>query len=479
MKNIKHRKLDAIVILLIIAIVVTPVDDLPFFNQILLGVSIRMAAFPLIIAIFLFWWGSLFHEREFPHHISKGLLGLFIIWSGITVLVNWQEILFNTTKGLNGLDRVISQFALLIIMFFSSFVVYYVMKYNWRENGLFIFRKYVLISFLIIGLYSSIEIFSVLGEPSARQIILEMSMVVHSGIYYLTQIRSLCAEPAWFGIYMAFAFPWLCSYLLAERHNKLFYILIFIYALILVYFTQSRTAYFIVTAEAIAFFIILITRMKRVARKGIISVCIILLLGISMVAIIYPEVLTDRGYSVFLSLLDPNQAEYLGQSRPFLLSNSTRFGSLQIALNMGLDHLIAGVGLGQYGFYLPYYITDDLSSNPEMTFAASTLPGTWWAPAHNLFARYFAETGIIGLSLLLAIWITLIRGCWRTHRMLSESSYEKLDLIGSSFIICILGTLACGLAADTFRFVGYWFVLGIGWYFIELPDIIKNSKLSA
>jgi hypothetical protein len=76
--------------------------------------------------------------------------------------------------------------------------------------------------------------------------------------FWDTPLRSLSGEASWFGMYLSFVFPWLMSYYFtASKTYKYYYLVIIIYALILTFLTYSRTAYFIIAFQIIAFILII------------------------------------------------------------------------------------------------------------------------------------------------------------------------------------------------------------------------------
>jgi O-antigen ligase len=269
-------------------------------------------------------------------------------------------------------------------------------------------------------------------------------------------------------MYMAFVFPWLFSYILSEKQGRSIFIVLVVYALVMVYFSRSRIAYITILAELLCFFVILLGKASQRVRRSVIYIGIAVLVCSSSFMFISLDEPIQMVWNVITSLTISQQ------EGEFYLSNIARFGSQQTAFNIGLDHPILGVGLGQYGFYMPYYLPDYAYDSSEILIFASFLEDTPWAPAHGLYVRLIAEIGFIGLGLFLAIWISFLWSCWQTYRTLNKQG-NRLGSLGIPLILSVLGVLMVGFTADTFRFFGYWFTLAIGWYYIEIPKILSNE----
>jgi O-antigen ligase len=161
-----------------------------------------------------------------------------------------------------------------------------------------------------------------------------------------------------------------------------------------------------------------------------------------------------------------------GEETAYYMSNIGRLGSQNAAWRMSLEWPIFGAGLGQYGFHMPDYVASEAFMSYEIQNWASTSEDTPWAPVHGIFPRIAAETGFVGLSLWLLMWLTLSWSIWQRCRL----SLKRGNIIELTLLISIGGTLLVGFNADTFRFFGYWFLLAIGWAYVSANSSLFNYQ---
>jgi len=105
-------------------------------------------------------------------------------------------------------------------------------------------------------------------------------------------------------------------------------------------------------------------------------------------------------------------------------------------LRMIADHPARGVGLGnfQYVFESRYNIdiNDDLRRGVH---------------AHNLWLQQFAELGLLGGALYVALWIRIIGLCWRSAR-------ERPGFLSLGLFLSIVAILASNLTSNMFFLTG-------------------------
>lgn len=129
-----------------------------------------------------------------------------------------------------------------------------------------------------------------------------------------------------------------------------------------------------------------------------------------------------------------DQVDFLSQRANVLQSyDSERFDAQRTGLELGLSNL---VGIG-----------------PAMTDS-----GGLFAP-HSLFIRAFAETGLIGLALLVTLLATLVVPTLRHRR----AAVQVHGLSGSVLVAVALGQLVNGFLIDTLHWRHFWLVLGLLW----------------
>ena len=123
-----------------------------------------------------------------------------------------------------------------------------------------------------------------------------------------------------------------------------------------------------------------------------------------------------------------------------------RYKLWEAGWRMWLDHPIQGVGIGQYMEQLVYYGADLLPFNKLRL------------GAHNMYVQVLAETGLIGLFLFLAIFVTSALSLWRIGR---SKNIEIARLAQVWFIILIIMLLG-GLTKHDHYDKLLWIVVGLG-----------------
>jgi len=400
-----------------------------------------------------------------PQHISFKLLVLFLVWVFISGIVNCLTIVDASTKGRTGVEKLILQSILLVFVFLTALLGYHVAVRVWKDRTLKIIRRAVLFSFIIAGIYSLIEIPYLLGASWAEEVLVGISSLFRSeSVLYPGKLRSICGEASWFGSYFSFIYPWLLSYLFYSKRRFLLYLGIVVYALVMVYFTFSRTAYFITALETLLFILLMAKRNKSHKEKMRFFVFLFVLAGLGSTVFFAPA--TEKPSLVVKSFFIKDTA--------YRFSNIGRLGSSFAGLKMGCANPIAGVGLGQYGFHMSKHTPSWAWASDEIHHWASTSSDTSWAPVHNIHVRIFAELGVVGLTLWLLIWGTAWRSIYKITRKLRHYS-QKEEMFGSILLVTIFGVMLSGFNSDSFRFMGYWFLLPVVWAWVRMNSMQLNK----
>lgn len=448
-------------VFIFITIILLPFNGLPYFP--FFGeMAVEGAFYPLLVAIFIWLLCWLFYRPpiQIPVNIIFAGLLLFFLWIILSGAVNFNMIITSITKGRTGGEKYILQilvlgFGLAVTWFFYHFLIQ-------EKNYLAIMRTFMLVSFLIIGLYSIVEIGYLLGNDLAYRILEVVVPYIREPDIY-PRLTSVSGEPSWFAMYASFILPWVISFIFTEKRINS-YLLVLVYFLVMIGLTFSRTAYFITLVQlAIFIFILALFSKYRVEKKKLLSLIAAALFAIIIVVNIQGFGMTGTN-EVMTSFTD-KETSYAG-------SNIARLGSQITAVRIGVDYPIFGVGLGQYGFHMPAYVPDWAWDNKAIQDYMDPDPGSIWAPVHGIYPRILAELGFVGLLIWLAIWSVLLFKCWqRCYERTKQQG--KLDYLGLALIISIIGVLMSGLNTDTFRFMGYWISLSLGMIYVKRP-ILKE-----
>jgi len=165
------------------------------------------------------------------------------------------------------------------------------------------------------------------------------------------------------------------------------------------------------------------------------------------------------------------------------LSNVGRFSMQQAALGMWNAHPLMGIGFGQFGFNVPFFVKSEAplisSEVKEWLLDSSDSP---WPPVHSLYPRLLAETGILGLLFWISTWFLLIR---RFIKNLYSSKYSDNDFTIYTLVCLLIGVLLIGFNIDSLRLPVYYIALGLCYNFIykregnnegSLNNFIKESN---
>lgn len=151
-------------------------------------------------------------------------------------------------------------------------------------------------------------------------------------------------------------------------------------------------------------------------------------------------------------LLEGNEA-YLNQwtEDGIDISTLTRVGHMVAALNLWLDNLLMGAGLGQSGYFLPDYYPDWIWASPEapMWAAAAANGGV---PTFAFLPKLLAEIGLIGaVFLLIKTWPLLrtVRKYWST---------EYYVRAYASSVVCFL---IASFGVEGWLYMAAWLVFGV------------------
>lgn len=205
--------------------------------------------------------------------------------------------------------------------------------------------------------------------------------VVNQITFFGDRFTAMGQDPNYFGVWLATVIP-LSFFLYKEKKSKL-YLFISMLSIPLVFATSSRAALMALAVVGVGYLYISIRSVKK-----IILMCIALTFFAFLVIRIVPEAAIDR--------LIQSSSDFTGSGRTFIWEQ---------AWQLGADSPFLGNGAGAFP-YLSY--------------------GGFFA--HNTFLSHWADLGIIGLSLWIALWITHYRSVSRL-KVNGTDRFLKLSLI--------------------------------------------------
>ena len=441
-----------------LAICLLPFNGLPYFQDLFRELSSEGAFYPLLI-LTLIWLFKSIKNGFFavPDHATSYLLMIFFIWIIISSAMNVLNILSVTFKGRSGIERSIFQILLFAFVMSTAYASYFIIRSG--RISLYDIRNYFKYSFVLIVFYSIAELaYLYTNNELASQILLLISEFIRDEnmpqLY--GRVRSVSAEASWFANYCSLLFPWLMSFIFTERKRFVGYIYV-TYLLMLLILTWSRTAY-LITIMQILVYSLLIIRFGFKKEILILSKFLLILIGLFLIASITFVGLID-GYDNIMDVIAS-----VGSTEN--LSNVARIGSQIAAIKMGVDNPVFGVGFGQYGFYVNDYLPVWAYVSLEIQEWTSNAVGTKWPPVHGIYSRIFGETGVIGLSLWIALWWSLFKACFEKIHKQSKSNNTP-DILGIALLVSAIGVFLSGFNVDSFRMFSYWLTFAICWSYIK------------
>ena len=469
-EKIKNEKINKFLYVLIFAsFILLPIDNFPYF-QFAGEIGRRLSLYPFIIAIPIIIVLSFINRKTLIKELNNTIfkiIGIFYIWTIVSIILNFSNILHNIFKGRTGIEKLVLQLLVLTFMLLLFYSVYYIVKNN--NLGFNEIRRFIMISFLIVGIYCIFELLTLLNIIDFSEIIKKISYFIHNdnrGIFYERGIRGFSGEASYFGMYISFILPWIFSYIFTERKIK--YILLFLYMLLITFFTKSRFAIAIIYLQVFLYFILFMTNFKtKIDKKKLISVFLVCIVVVSVsINLIY-----DRGgYDKYGNSASGVSIVQLIESitNPNNYSNIARIGLMRTAINMGVDNPVAGVGLGQFAFNANKYVNPNaLISHEVQNWLDNNTEA--WTPAFSIHTRILAEQGVIGLIIWITLWSYVL------FKILKKWKSKKEDYYGLTLIVSICGVLAAGFNADTYAFAPYWILLALSICYLTNT---KNKKIN-
>lgn len=457
--------------LLFAAILLLPFNDFPYFRGVLREIGAEAAFFPLALGVFAVFavWMTGKGGDVMPGSRPFSWIKVFLAWILITTLTNAVGISGAVFKGRTGWERNLLQ---TVLIGFCAVTVVFVSWVSQRKDVRQAIPKWAILSLLVPGIYSAIEIFYMYGFGGGDLLrFLSKFVSYNAGVYF--RLHSVSGEPSWFAIYCAFVFPWILFALITSgKRNLLWLMPLSAYLIFMVVLTFSRAAYTIVLLELFVFMgfaaVIKSTRVRALSLSGFL-ICVGILANF-----LSPKVSINDGYLMESPIGKVFGSVFSKESPAYAQSNSARYGGQLSMLRMGSENPFFGVGLGQAGFHIANFMPEWLKTNPEAVLWADPSPDTPWPPSHGLHARVFAEMGAVGAAVWILTWLLLVIGLLRA---LTHSLRDGVfDFYGLALISGVFGLLLVGFVADSFRFMEYWVLLGFCFAYLEEKQHLPSSR---
>lgn len=368
-------------------------------------------------------------------------------------------------------------FAIIYTLGFSYILYYFINNKGW-DKSVSLFKKGIYFSLFVIFSYSSIELFYLLGNQTATDILVKITPFFYDvnvggswwpPLLWKNQLRSIFAEPSYFGIYASLVSPILWSNIL-EKKNKLFWLIVSGAFTFLIFTTQARTANLLFLGEIGLLIIFLIYYYGKKYLQELILILGMSVFSFFLAANFCAQINSQQNasYNYFRN----NIASVIGTHKR---SNSSRYAIIIGNIKLGMDYPILGVGYGLNSAYLPKYFPEKLvKNNKEIEKWIDNIykNGILKSKIPNLgeYACKFSQTGLIGLTLVLFPWIFAIIKIFSKIRKIQGRN--KINAIG--LYIALIAAAVGGLGDNMRVSYIYWILLAFGYTIIKF----ENGKIN-
>jgi O-antigen ligase len=324
------------------------------------------------------------------------------------------------------------------------------------ERLLILIRKSILISLLIVFLYSIIEVlivkFDVLWlKKSVLNLFDYFPFTDARTDMRLNRISSVSFEPPALGTYLISIAGWMISYIITEEKRSKYIPSLII--LFLGFVSGSRAAFF---AILIQFFVAaLILLRKTQSKKNIYKIILITFFSSAVVLGTYNKQIFDY-VKQEISSFKLNDSTHA-------LSNKSRFGIQQAMFKVFLENPFSGTGYGQQAFESwKKYPNWAKNNNWEFRLKYLNQNDKRFPPGYNLYLRILSETGIIGMLIFSLLLLQIFLWCFNNLK-------NKRKIYSFIILVSMIGFSLNWLKMDSFRIYFFWICLA-------LIFAIENSK---
>ena len=196
----------------------------------------------------------------------------------------------------------------IIYTFGGAYMIYCWYHNNWK-TAFDVMLKAVLVSLIFIFSYSVIEIYYLAGNQYAKEILEIMIPYIHTvkpdgfwwpPLLWPGQLRSLFAEPSYYGIYFAFAMPvlWYLSFISEKLTYKVSIYFCLIFFTFCLFLTQARTAVALFAGEFIIFCVVILYLRQKNLLKKFANIVICMFLAFMCSNYFIANLLADNRYGI-------------------------------------------------------------------------------------------------------------------------------------------------------------------------------------
>ena len=358
--------------------------------------------------------------------------------------------------------------------FFSAYIIYCWYYDNWRK-AFNIAVKAILASLIVVFIYSGIEIFYLAGNEQAKILLMLVNPYLHviqaGGTWWPPllisgQLRSVFAEPSYYGIYFAFAMPlfWYLFFATNRIRNQILLYFSIVFFTFCLFLTQARTAVAIFCGEIVVLFIFIACFNNKILFQKLFKLILCIVLAFVMSTGFINNLLVNNRYDIddWNSYFKSNLLSLASSEQR---SNGARYSIMLADLKIGLDKPFFGVGHGLRSSYIPDYLPEIAKDNREIEmwkqFQRQKGILRYGFPRLGEYTARFGETGIINLILFLLPSVILIKKLYLNLKNKNISIENKMPYL--FFTISLIGIMAAGIGDSINITYCYWILLGLGY----------------
>ena len=493
--------------LFLLAVALLPFVFIPNIVRLnVLGVmGMKLSVYPIIVGICLAFWQEYRYKNFFRNgelFIKYSAVYIFLLvvslLYGLYIFPYWELIdmgqinklvLLNTYMIEQGIIfpqallvktwvmiRFIKNIILTYILTFGvSYWVYCLFYNNGQEAVKLMIRGIITATILVLG-YSVFDLFYLAGNEMATNILQIINPFMHTieadgtswpPLLWPMQLRSLFAEPSYFGMFAAFVLP-ILSIWLFENKSKYLPLFVLFFLVFCDFMTNARTAILLLLGEVgLLCLLAVYLKKKNIWQTFGMLVCCVLIAFVCGVSFNgYCNQSSDN--PAMAELLSENQFRaYLGNNLGSLTgvhkrSNLSRFSIAFAELKIGIENPILGVGTDLCTAYVPSHFPDSLGKNREMTLWIERQEeyGMLKSPIPKLteYTSRLAETGILGLGIfLLPFFYTF----FKKGILLKKTKKTRDRYVIGNMGISIITLLMVGIGDQINIFYSMWLIFGV------------------
>lgn len=370
--------------------------------------------------------------------------------------------------------RTIKSVCLEILYTFGGAYIIYCWYHNRPKEGINILLKSIIVSLTIVLIYSLIDIFYLLGNETATNILIMINPFLHEistyhnwwpPLLWNEQLRSIFTEPSFFGIYAAFSMPFLWYKFIKVQNlrYKIIFSLILILFIFCLFLTKARTAIALFIGEYFILILYMCYLRNKIFIKSGVMILIFTIISFISANVLISNMTTTNINKINISVyLEDNLGSLASTNKR---SNTARYSIMIANFKIGIDYPLLGVGTNLSDAYIPEYLPNMSENNAEVNMWINNQKeqGILKSGYPNLceYASRLAQNGFIGIIIFLLPAFILLKNLIRKIKE-RQVHYEQV-LIYIVFSISFIGILVAGMSNTINITYCYWILLGLGY----------------